>query len=227
MKSKFLKTLKILLVEDEERLCSLLKNTIGKNFYSFVVANDGLDGLEKFKKMSPDIVITDIMMSKMNGLEMAKKIKEIDSNVPVIILSAFSDAEKFLEAIDIGVVKYFIKPFEPEELLDYIESLQGAIADKTVSLCDGFEFYKTSKSLYKDAKYIVLTKKETMFLQLLVEAYPNIVRYDTIKKSIWSESVSDERLRTFIRRFRDKTSKQLLQNIKAQGYRVVFDAGFQ
>ena len=104
MRSKFLKELKVLLVEDEERLASLLKNAIGDSFYSFSVANDGEEGLQKFKELSPDIVITDIMMPKMTGLEMAKEIKKIDASMPIIILSAFSESDKFLDAIDIGVV---------------------------------------------------------------------------------------------------------------------------
>ena len=103
MRSKFLKSLKVLLVEDEKKLSSLLKNAIGDSFYSFSVANNGVEGLKIFEKISPDIVITDIMMPNMTGLEMAKEIKNIDKSVPIIILSAFSEADKFLGAIDVGV----------------------------------------------------------------------------------------------------------------------------
>ncbi len=223
MRNKFLKGLKILLAEDEKNLSSLLKNAIGDSFYSFSVADDGVKGLEMFKKISPDIVITDIMMPNMTGLEMAKEIKKIDKSIPVIILSAFSEADKFLGAIDVGVIKYFIKPFDPDELLEYINSLQELIQSKIIDLGDGFSFNKIKKSLYKDGRYISLTKKEIQFFELLLGHHQNeIVGYEVIKENLWKdEDVSDERVRTFIKRLRAKTSRDLIQNIKSQGYFIV------
>ncbi|MEA1892840.1 MAG: response regulator transcription factor [Campylobacterota bacterium] len=216
MRSKFLKELKVLLVEDEERLSSLLKNAIGDSFYSFSVADNGVDGLQMFKESSPDIVITDIMMPKMTGLEMAKEIKRLDATMPIVILSAFSEADKFLGAIDVGVVKYFIKPFDPDELLEYIDSLEELIGFKEIKLTCGFTFNKMKKSLYKDARFVKLSKREVQLIELLVSK--NIVDDKMIKITLWDEEVSDERLRTFIRRFRDKTSKGLVENVKGEGY---------
>jgi len=224
MKSKFLKKLKVLLVEDEETLSSLLKNAIGDSFYSFFVANNGKEGVEKFIELSPDIIITDIMMPDMTGLEMAKEIKKIDSKVPVIILSAFSETENFLDAIDIGIIKYFIKPFDPDELLEYIESLEDIIGNKIIILDSGFTYNKTKKRLYKDTRYVKLSKKENDFFELLMQNYEEDVRIvsdDVIKNNLWKdEEISDERLRTFIRRLRVKTSKNLVLNIKGQGYQL-------
>ena len=219
MRNRFLRSLKVLLVEDEKNLSSLLKNAIGDSFYSFSVANDGVEGLKMFKKISADIVITDIMMPNMTGLEMAKEIKIIDKSVPIIILSAFSEADKFLGAIDVGVVKYFIKPFDPDELLEYIKSLEEIIKSRVIKLSGGFTFNRTKKTLYKDGRYISLTKKEIQFFDLLLQK--DIVEYSIIKKTLWvDEDVSDERLRTFIKRLRAKTVKDLIQNIKSQGYAI-------
>jgi len=223
MRNKFLKSLKVLLVEDEKKLSSLLKNAIGSSFKSFLIANDGKEGLEVYRNTSPDIIITDIMMPNKTGLEMAKEIKDIDSNANIIILSAFSEVDKLLTAIDVGVIKYFIKPFDPDELLEYIISLEENIAKKQITLKDGFMFNKSTKSLYKGTKYVKLSKKETLFLELLIKDYEDgnlIVSYENIKNNLWDETVSDERLRTFIRRFRDKTSKELLENLKGQGYKI-------
>lgn len=224
MKNKFLKSLKVLLVEDEEKLSSLLKNAIGDEFRSFLIAKDGVEGMKMYQKLSPDIIITDIMMPNKTGLDMAKEIKEIDQNANIIILSAHSEVEKLLTAIDVGVIKYFIKPFDPDELLDYIISIEDSIAKKLVNLKDGFVFNKGTKSLYKDTRYIKLSKKEVLFLDLLISSYEEgnlIVSYDKIKTNIWDEEASDERLRTFIRRFRDKTSKDLLDNLKGEGYQII------
>jgi len=224
MRNKFLKSLKVLLVEDEENLSKLLKNAIGDSFHSFLLAKDGNEGLELYKKVLPDIVITDIMMPNKTGLKMAKEIKAINSESKIIILSAFSDVEKLLSAIDIGVVKYFIKPFDPDEVLEYILSLEAIIEEKTIPLNDGFIFNKTTKSLYKNNRYIALSKKEVLFLAALVKNYEKertVLEYEEIKKMIWNEVVSNERLRTFIKRLREKTSKELLVNVKEQGYQIV------
>ena len=224
MRNKILKELKVLLVEDEKKLSSLLKDAIGDNFYSFSIANDGEDGLKKFKSISPDIVITDIMMPKMTGLEMAKEIRNNNSQVPIIILSAFSETDKFLDAIDIGVVKYFIKPFDPDELLEYIETIGETMQSKIIKFNEDFTFNKTKKSLYKDTKFVKLSKKEILFFELLSQNYSDdkkFVDYKTIKNRLWENvEVSDERLRTFIRRLRAKTSKSLVINIKGEGYSI-------
>ncbi len=225
MKNRLLKQLKVLLVEDEKKLANLLKNTIGDNFYSFTIASNGKEGLEKFVKIRPDIVITDIMMPEVTGLEMAQEIKKIDKNTPVIILSAFSDTQKLLNAIDIGVIKYFIKPFDIDELLEYIESISESFESKSVQLNDGFVYNKTTNNLYKDGRYISLSKKEKLFVELLVKhnlEYKNVVEDSVIKTTLWDgEEVSDERLRTFIKRLRAKTSKELIRNIKGQGYEII------
>ena len=226
MKNKILKGLKVLLVEDEEKLATLLKSAIGDSFYSFTLAEDGREGLEKFLSIKPDILITDIMMPNVTGLEMAREIRKIDENIPIIILSAFSESDKFLDAIDIGVVKYFIKPFDPDELLDYIESVGEKIGARVIELCDGFSFNLTTKSLYRNSRFVSLSKNETIFIYLLLENYLNdktVLSDEAIKQKIWKdEEVSAERLRTFIRRFRTKTSKDLVLNIKGQGYQINF-----
>ena len=223
MRNKTLKKLKILLVEDEEKLATLLKDAIGDNFYSFTLAYDGEDGLKKFSNISPDIVITDITMPKLTGLEMSKKIKELNSKVPIIILSAFSETDKFLNAIDIGVMKYFIKPFDPEELLEYISSISESFESKLIELKENFSFNLTTNSLYKNSRFVSLTKKENTFIQLLlqnVDGKKN-VSDEIIKNKLWEgEDVSDERLRTFIRRLRAKTSKNLVLNFKGEGYQI-------
>ena len=219
MTNKILKGLKVLLVEDEDKLASLLKNAIGDSFYSFTLAKDGQEGLEKFLSISPDIIITDIMMPRLTGLEMAKEVRKIDENIPIIILSAFSESDKFLDAIDIGVVKYFIKPFDPDELLDYIQSVGEKLGSRLIELSEGFSFNLTTKNLYKNSRYVALSKNENRFVQLLLESH--IVDEEMIKKSIWeNEEVSSDRLRTFIRRLRAKTSKDLVLNIKGQGYQI-------
>jgi len=222
MKSKVLKDLKVLLVEDEENLARLLKGAIGDYFHSFIVAKDGVEGKELFLKIKPDIVITDIEMPHLSGLDMAKELKSINSDVPIIILSAFSEKEKLFSAIDVGVTKYFLKPFDPDELLDYINSIATTLGTKRIKLNEGFIFNTTTNSLYKNDRFVPLSKNEVKFFCLLLANKETIIDDKTIKDKLWGEEVSDERVRTFIRRIRVKTSKKLIKNVKGLGYQASF-----
>lgn len=224
MKSRFLKSLKILLVEDEKSLSQLLYRAIGDDFHSFTMLSNGKDALQEYIKNPPDIVITDIMMPKMTGLELAQEIRKINPNTPVIILSAYSDTDKLLSAIDMGIVKYFIKPFDPEEVLEYISSLKERFQEYLLELCEEFTYSYEKKSLYKKGRYVFLSKNESLFLELLLykgdEKSHGIVSNDVIQKALWGSNGNENRLRTFVKRFRTKTVKKLLKNIKNEGYYI-------
>lgn len=221
MKKRTLKELKILLVEDEESLARLLKEAIGDSFYSFTIAKDGVEGMELFRKIKPDIVITDIMMPRKSGLEMAKEIREVSATIPIIVLSAFSEKEKLFGAIDAGVSKYFLKPYHAEDILEYINSITSKIQNRVVKLNECFVFNKTTSSLYKNDKYVALTKNEIKFITLLLESKDKKLDEVSIKESLWGSEASDERVRTFIKRLREKTSKHLIKNIKGFGYQLL------
>jgi two-component system, OmpR family, response regulator ArlR len=217
----YLKTLKILIVEDEKRLAKLLKDAISDSFYSVVIAKDGIEGLKKFKSFKPDIVITDIMMPFCDGLEMTQQIKELDENLPIIVLSAYSDKEKLLRAIEIGISKYFIKPFDPEEVIEHINKIAPKLyKQKRNILKENFIFDNNSMNLYKDGVLIVLSKREKEFFYFMIKNKNILVLTKDIKKKLWQEDVSDERLRTFVKRLRIKTSKDIIDNISGQGYLI-------
>lgn len=179
-----LKELKILFVEDEVNISKLLKDALSDYFYSFTIAGDGLEGIEKFKSINPDIVITDILMPNLDGLEMTKEIRKIDENVPIIVLSAFSDKEKLLKAIDIGITKYFIKPFDPEEVLEYLIFLANKLnKNRIVCLNEYFSFDINSNNLFENDKIVNITKREKKFIILLLSNRNDITSSDIIKKS--------------------------------------------
>ncbi len=216
----------VLFVEDEEKLRDALKSAIGDEFKDFIVARDGSDGLKKFKKFKPDIVITDIMMPICDGLEMSKGIKQISREIPIIILSAFSEKKRLLNAIDIGIDKYLIKPIDPDELMISIKNIADDmfLIDNTVELGLGYKFDKNRKVLIKDKKTIALTKKELLFITILVRNVGAFVLHEEIKKYVWTNShVTDAAIRTFIKRVREKTDKEFIKNVQGLGYKIDSD----
>ncbi|DAB34514.1 MAG TPA: CheY-P-specific phosphatase CheX [Sulfurospirillum sp. UBA12182] len=218
-----LSDLSVLFVEDEKELRDALQNAIGDEFSNFIIARDGDDGLKKFKKFKPDIVITDILMPIMDGLEMSKEIKKLSRETPVIILSAFSEKERLLKAIDVGIDKYLIKPIDPDELMNTLNFIARDMLslNQTIELGEGFSFDKSRKVLIKGEQIIPLTKKELLFISILVKNLGVFVLREEIKKYVWTnKKVTDSAIRTFIKRIREKTSKEFVKNVPGLGYKI-------
>ena len=115
-----LNQVRLLYIEDDENIRNILSRGLKRRVKELEIALNGEDGLEKFKKFKPDIIVTDIKMPYMSGLEMSTKIREIDKNIPIIITSAHGEAETLIEAIEKGVNGYVIKPINKEKLFDTI-----------------------------------------------------------------------------------------------------------
>ena len=216
-----LKEITVVLAEDEKALAKLMKNAIAEYFHNFIVVHNGEDALNAYKKYQPDIIITDILMPKLNGLELSKELRKENEEIPIIILSAHSDTKQLLEAIDYKITKYFIKPFDPDELLEYIQTLVPKIQkQQVIQLEENFSFNYFTQQLSLDSSIIQLTKRETVFIKLLLAQSDYMANNELIKTTLWKDLVSDERLRTFIRRLRGKTSKTLIKNNSALGYSI-------
>ncbi|ELM1324234.1 response regulator transcription factor [Campylobacter jejuni] len=217
------KELIILVVEDEVKARESMINILSERFSKVIGAQNGDEGLKKFKKFKPDLVITDIAMPIMDGLDMAREIKEISDDVPIVVLSAYSEKERLLCSIDIGIDKYLIKPVDIEELFKVLDYLIGEKieANMLVKISEEYQFNKTKRTLIHNGKEIVLTKKELAFISLLLKQPGVLVLHEDIKKNVWiGEHVSDTAVRTFIKRVRDKVGEDFIKNVPSLGYKI-------
>ncbi|BEJ74054.1 response regulator transcription factor [Campylobacter jejuni] len=217
------KELIILVVEDEIKTRESMINILSERFSKVIGAQNGDEGLKKFKKFKPDLVITDIAMPIMDGLDMAREIKEISDDVPIVVLSAYSEKERLLRSIDIGIDKYLIKPVDIEELFKVLDYLIGEKieANMLVKISEEYQFNKTKRTLIHNGKEIVLTKKELAFISLLLKQPGVLVLHEDIKKNVWiGEHVSDTAVRTFIKRVRDKVGEDFIKNVPSLGYKI-------
>ncbi|MBX1080798.1 response regulator transcription factor [Campylobacter jejuni] len=217
------KELIILVVEDEIKTRESLINVLSERFSKVIGAQNGDEGLKKFKKFKPDLVITDIAMPIMDGLDMAREIKEISDDVPIVVLSAYSEKERLLRSIDIGIDKYLIKPVDIEELFKVLDYLIGEKieANMLVKISEEYQFNKTKRTLIYNGEEIVLTKKELAFISLLLKQPGILVLHEDIKKNVWiGEHVSDTAVRTFIKRVRDKVGEDFIKNVPSLGYKI-------
>lgn len=117
----------VLFVEDEELLRAIYQRILDKMVSRLYLAENGKAGLEAYEQHKPDLVITDIMMPVMDGLEMVEKIREIDKTVKLVILSAYGEAEYFMEAIKVGVNHFLLKPVDTAKLTGLVEELSNSI----------------------------------------------------------------------------------------------------
>ncbi len=219
MCENLLKSLSVLYVEDEEDIREMLKEVLEEDFLVFDVAKDGLDALGKFKRKEYDLVITDIEMPRLDGMELAKKIKERSPFTPVILLTAYSQKERLFKAIDIGINKYLVKPFTPEKLLEAICEVAKKFK-KSLRLDEEMVYDYETKEVKKVEDIQRLTKKESAFLELLLKNPEKIVSIDEIKEVVWGGDFSEDALRALVKRVRKKTKKELIQNIPSQGYKI-------
>ncbi len=222
-KENICKNLTLLYVEDEDNIRNLLQSAIEDEFKEIIVANNGNEGLKKFKKYQPDIVISDILMPICNGLEMSKNIKELSKDTPIILFTAFSEKEKLLSAIDIGIDKYLIKPVDVDELLNVVKeiALNKLSISNIVELDKKYTYDKTKHILYKNNEKVKLTKKELNFIKVLIQNIDTFISHEELKSKVWSnKKVNDAAVRTFIKRFRTKTDYDFIENISGLGYKI-------
>ena len=221
--NKILKNLTVLLVEDDSDSKKIMHDVLSDNFEKVFTAQNGDEGLKKFKKYNPNMVITDVFMPISDGLDMTRYIKEISKDTPVIVLSAHSEKEALLKAIDVGVDKYLIKPIMADDLLKTIENVAKSKIETAniIQVANGYSFNKIKRVLIRDGVEISLTKKELAFISLLIKRLGTLVLHDEIKSVVWvGESVTEAAIRTFVKRVRDKVGNNFIKNVPGLGYKI-------
>jgi DNA-binding response OmpR family regulator len=186
--------IKIILVEDDVNLGFLLVDFLESKGFEVKLYRDGLSGLNGFKSNYFDFCILDLMLPKMDGFTLAEKIKELNSDIPVIILSARSLREDKIKGFRIGIDDYITKPFDEEELLYRIMAIMNRIrkgsdtGNNNLTTIGKFRFDLLNQLLIFDNIERRLTIKESKILRLLCNTKNNLVKREEIMIDIWGES---------------------------------------
>lgn len=218
-----LKNLKILYIEDETLI---RKNAIEYlNFYSDFVyeAIDGIDGFEKYKEIKPDIIICDIKMPRLNGLELIEKIRINDKETKIIVATAHVDTKFLLKAVELQLVKYLTKPITENKLLPVLKEIANLYTKNNsniVKLDSDLNFDKLNKTLIKDNLIIKLTKKEMLFLDICAQNETRTVTYSELENYVWDGYMTNDALRSVVKELRKKLPNNTLENISGVGYKL-------
>ena len=214
----------ILYIEDDEGVRTINSRFLTRMFHKLYEAKDGEEGFYLYEKHNPDIILTDIQMPKMDGITLAKKIREIDKTTKIIISTAFSDKNYLIEAVELKLDKYIIKPLTSRNLIPTITKVINDLKnEKEIKIQIGENFYFDVKTslFYNENEVLNLNKKELYFLKLLVLNKDRVVSYQEIEQYVWEdEYMSLNSLRTTIGFIRKKIPFNCIKNISNMGYKL-------
>ena len=198
----------ILVVEDDRPIRNLIVTTLKTHDYKYLAAENGSSAILEASSHNPDIVLLDLGLPDMEGVEVIKKIRTW-SNMPIIVISARSEDTDKIEALDAGADDYITKPFSLMVLRARV-SVQlrnkEAAAKNSMEL-DGFEFYFDKMEFFKDGEPIELSKTEQKLLKVLCENRGKVVKREYLIDEVWqgeTEFVDAHALTVAVKRLRDK-----------------------
>lgn len=202
---------KILIAEDDKNILAGLVDILKMDGHATVIARDGETALRQVKERKPDLLILDIMLPKMNGFEVCKKLKETGSRVPIIILSAQGEEADKVLGLELGADDYVTKPFSPRELLVRIKAVLRRSKPKA-KVEDTYEFDDVKVDfrrfqVFKGGDEVKLTSAEFKILKLLIRNKGEPVSRHTILGDIWSSDVTTRTVDTHIWNLREKLEK--------------------
>lgn len=220
-KKDILKQLNILFQDDEKEIldvfCPTLELVVG-NLYSSTCAKEGLEILQS-KQI--DIIVTDIQMPNMDAIDFCKIVTQSNKMIPIIFLSAYSNKEYLFSAIDMGIVKYLVKPIEFEELITVLEDVGMKYYNETyvLTLENGFKIDLKNAYVITDTQKFSLTPKELDFLKVLYQ-YKSSVNEELIISELWESDPYEKKdaLYTLIMKVRKKIGKSSIINHSKIGY---------
>ena len=217
----------ILFVEDEKDIRDNYIKYLKRHFVNVYEAVDGNDGYRKYKDKKPEIMIVDINLPGLNGIDLIKKIREQDQSTKVIMLTAYSDVKYLLDAAELKLIKYLVKPITRGELKEALDLAVGefkrfeVVSKEIIELENGFIWNCQSQVMHNSVGEVYLTQKEKQIVALLLSAPNNVFTYDDIIIQVW-DSFEDDKLdplKTIVKNIRKKLPKETIKNVFGVGYK--------
>lgn len=217
--------MRILLVEDEINVAAFVKKGLEEEFYSVDIAEDGSEGLLMARSNDYDLIILDIMLPGMNGVELCKKIREKDRRVPILMLTAVDSVESKVQCLESGADDYLTKPFAFSELLARIKALLRRVPDTISELTiDDLRMELLSRRVYRGNREITLTPKEFSLLEYLLRNSGRVLSRTQIIENVWGynfdpgSNVVDVHIKFLREKIDSGSGKKLIHTIRGAGY---------
>lgn len=218
---------KVLLVDDEPDILEFLSYNLIKEGYEVETAENGVEGVKKAKIMKPDVILLDIMMPEMDGIEACNQIRKVDSlsGTLIVFLSARTEEFTQLAGFDVGANDYITKPIKPKVLMSKIKALlrlkSPETPDEIIELNDLKIDRETYKVNFQDEEF-TLPRKEFELLSLLASNPKRVFKREEILEKVWGNEVvvGGRTIDVHIRKLREKFGNERFTTIKGVGYKI-------
>lgn len=218
---------RILIVEDEKNIARVLELELTFEGYETGVALTGSEGLIQFRERDWDLVLLDLMLPEIHGLDVLKRIRASDAAIPVILLTAKNDVKDKVAGLDLGANDYVTKPFEIEELLARIRAclrLSSSIKDTEVHRFEGLEMNESTRDVTRDGRSIELTPREFDLLLYLMQHPQQVLSREQVLTAVWGYDYYGDTnvIDVYIRYLRKKIDagepSTYIQTVRGVGY---------
>lgn len=223
----------VLLVEDEQTLAMIIKDTLEGQGFRIRLAKDGEEGLQCFFHEKPDVLVADVMMPRMDGFEMVRRIRRSDAVTPVLFLTARSAVNDVVEGFELGANDYLKKPFGMQELIVRIKALAGRVLSptqppRTQALFEigDYVFTPRTQQLLHQGTTAELSHRESEILRRLCERRDQVVEMRDILLELWGDDsfFNQRSLHVFITKLRHKLNRDKrvrIVNVRGIGYKLI------
>ena len=220
----------VLLVEDERTLSMIIKDTLEEQGFRISTAFNGEEGLRMFHAERPEAVVADVMMPRMDGFEMVRRIRQTDCTTPILFLTARSGINDVVEGFELGANDYLKKPFSMQELIIRIKALlhKAFVQKEQTSIFEigNYLFHAVSQQLTYAGSSHELSYRESEILRRLCEHRNEVVSMQSILLELWGDDsfFNSRSLHVFITKLRHKLSKDeriRIVNVRGIGYKLV------
>jgi len=216
---------KIVLVDDDKDILELLSYILKNAGYTVYTAENGIDGIALAKKIIPDIIILDVMMPEMDGIETCIKLRENNllSDTIITFLSARSEDYSHIAGLEAGADDYIYKPIKPRLLITRIATLLKRKISHVNNKVEGIVIDKDKYVILVDNKKYHFPKKEFELLELLVSNPEHVFTREEIMNKVWGFDavVGDRTIDVHIRKLREKLGNNYIKTIKGVGYKLI------
>ncbi len=230
-----MEAIKILLVEDEKTLVQIVSDTLRSKGFKVETAYDGAEGLKQFFEVHPDVVVADVMMPRMDGFEMVRRIRKTDDHTPVLFLTAKSTPDDVVAGFELGANDYLKKPFAIQELIVRIKALMGKAymtgerePEQNEYAVGNYRFLPASQTLeyLPDSTATSLSHRESEILRRLCRAHGEVVPMQNLLLDLWGDDdfFNTRSFQVFITRLRRALSKDerlRIVNVRGSGYKLI------
>lgn len=218
---------KILVVDDEQSIVTLLQFNLEQAGYSVVVALDGKEALEIAKKEKPDLMVLDLMLPELNGLEVCKELRQAKINTPILMLTAKDDELDKIIGLELGADDYLTKPFSPREVVARVKAIlrRSQVQEEGVQdriIIGKLEIIPDNYEASFEGESLELTPKEFELLLYLAQHKGRVLTREQLLNAIWNyDFVGDTRIvDVHISHLRDKIEASYIKTIRGLGYKL-------